>query len=318
MDHILQPPPIPLQTLGHWPLAAVAYLSCALDSAAKRNEALRRRLEDTQKSIETAKSSKERRRHKRKRCYILHDIQLCHGEMETLVGAVDASRAQMDQHYHQEMERRRHSYAASSLYVPLVAQQPAPNPYVHQSLPVTWQYQPTPWEPFPQYYDPYAAAASQYAIQQAFTSIRPLSYPPARLIDYVYQAISPLSHESWVPETESSHNLPESSAVQDVPDCFAGLSLSPPPLSVIDTSITSRTSSHISNDVAEPMSTTPTSPKELPLEDVPLSPPERRYSAAAIDLLLYRFRINEKKSCHRRFPSSDPVPYRGKRDKFIS
>src|SRR5262249_8143485 len=105
---------------------------------------------------------------------------------------------------------------------------------------------------------------------------------------------SPTAVERFPPKPELQF-----ATVQDLTESMSELSVIPPSPQMTSSNIVSR-SSNIEDETS-----TASSPEEPSLDDNRLLPPRRRYSSAAIDLLLYRFRTSRKKSCHRRVHTSE-------------
>jgi len=307
MDHQQYLSRTSILSLGYLsPFAIATYLSCALDSTMKCYNSLQRRLPEIEKDIVTARSSKERRRLKRIRYHINHDIRLCRSEMEALIGAMDSARLEMEVQYQQELEHRRSSR------IPL--QQclngltfPTYGCYASTNVPALRQHQRTSWGPIPYNYDPYAAVATQYAIQQAFMLHQPSPYPTFQYPCCDQLPSSPFLYGPGptIVECFPSKTEGQFANVNGLTESTSGPSVILPSPPTTNSSPASRrlngignTTSTIANSLEEPSS-----------DEAPLTPPSRRYSAAAIDLLLYRFRTSGEKGYHRRVHTSQPEFY---------
>src|SRR5215469_14124619 len=288
----------PLKYLS--PFAIATYLSCALDSTVKCYNSLQSRLLEIEKDIVTAHSSKERRKLKRIRYHVNRDIRLCCSEMETLMGAMDSAYQKMDVQYQQELEHHQNSWIPSQQYLN-ASTFPA---YALPTVPALWQHQRTSWGPIPYNYDPYAAVAPQYAIQEALMLFQ-LSYPTFQYPCFD-QSIS--SHLLNGPSTTAVERFPpkpewQFTTVQGLTESMPELSVIPPSPQMTNNNVVSRSSK------IEDETSTASSPEEPSLDDNRLPTQRRRYSSAAIDLLLYRFRTSRKKSCHRRVHTSEPKSF---------
>ena len=279
------------------PFAIATYLSCALDSTLKCHNSLQSRLPEIEKDILRANSSKKRRKLKRIRYHVNRDIRLCCSEMETLMGAMDSAYRAMDVQYQQTLECHRNSWTPPQQYLN-ASTFPAYGYYALPTVPALWQHQRTSWGPIPYNFDPYAAVAPQYAIQEAFMlfqlSCPTFQYPcPDQSITSSFShGANPTTVERCPPAAEGQF-----ATAQDLTESMSVLSVIPPSLPMTNSSVVSRRSSKTEGEAS-----TASSPEGPSLDDTRLPRPHRRYSSAAIDLLLYRFRT----SCHRSVHTSEP------------
>jgi len=280
----------PLRSLS--PFAIATYLSCTLDSTVQCYNSLQSRLPEIEKDIVAANSSKERRKLKRIRYHVNRNIRLCCNEMETLMGAMDSVYQKMDFQYQQKLEHHRNSWTPPQQYLN-ASTFLAYGSYALPTVPALWQHQRTSWGPIPYNYDPYAAVAPQYAIQEAFMPFQfsgpTFQYPCSdqSISSPLLYGSRPTAVERFPPAAEEQF-----ATVQDLSESISVLT---------NCSVMSRRSSEIEDEAS-----TASSPEELSLDDTRLPLPRRRYSAAAIDMLLYRFRTSRKKNCHRRVHTSEP------------
>lgn len=279
----------PLRSLP--PFAIATYLSCALDSNVKRHNSLQSRLLEIEKDIAAANSSKERRKLKRIRYHVNRDIRLCCSEMKTLMGATDSVYLKMDVQYQQKFEHHRNSWAPPQQYLN-ASPFPAYGYYAFPSIPALWQHQ----------LHPYAAVAPQYAVQETFMPTQ-FSCPTFQYPCSDQSISSSLPHDPSPTKVETFPPVAQGqfAPVQDLTESMFGLSMIPSSPPITNCSVVSRRLSEIEGEAS-----TASSPEESSLYDTHQPPPRRRYSSAAIDLLLYRFCTSRKKSCHRRAHTSEP------------